>query len=629
MPLFKKEKTTAAEVEVELKTDEIREPICWWVKRSVKGTVKSHKVFWKIPEGGFDGIELWQGRVTDGVWLRAEAEVTGDDDDELQRLSVKIETTGKLQIGKLAQRIELGSGKSITTRLSPKKHDEVLLLTLPLPIHVVHHPGTCRHGMVTITMEITYFAHDTLQRRIEISGKAARGRRRSRRPKSPVTSVYDDDAEYELPDLFEDLPEIGMCEDIVPLPPVPVLTSPDCISIVIESVALTVLPHVVLTNIMLFLPHADVLHVAVCCKDLHRVTSTDEIWKSVYWRYVREEHRLQCLPEEILSDGVCKAVDPFVVFPTGLKARTLTTVRKKVMKRESERRRFQREQKAAMIRRKLERIGPEIVAPGLVLFVVSCLIISVLIILDENYPTRTSTYSRLADCGALGMAIMLAYMTALACFSAPVNRADFFMILFEACGLAGTGFMMLRKGIENPSYSWKSTSDPLIAGLSLTGIVYMLDTCSYIAANRNHMIRARASTFISIICAPIPFTLTFFLASAYLDSGDYNCTKIFWPILLAVGALLPWPILITMYWIVWWLLRRRTKSFVRWFRKEFIPWFCAYLLYLAFCAFFFGMLEGFCYAPNLGMILLIVFLSMLTFLSFAFWGNAIREGSWW
>ena len=59
---------------------------------------------------------------------------------------------------------------------------------------------------------------------------------------------------------------------------------------------------------------------------------------------------------------------------------------------------------------------------------------------------------------------------------------------------------------------------------------------------------------------------------------------------------------------------------------QFFPAFCLYGLYLVVCAFVFGMTQGMCLSPKLGLTLLVVFLSLMNLAAFGAWQEAIYSG---
>eukprot|EP01063_Lacrimia_lanifica_P008076 TRINITY_DN15210_c0_g1_i2.p1 TRINITY_DN15210_c0_g1~~TRINITY_DN15210_c0_g1_i2.p1 ORF type:complete len:1180 (+),score=305.93 TRINITY_DN15210_c0_g1_i2:147-3686(+) len=364
---------------------------------------------------------------------------------------------------------------------------------------------------------------------------------------------------------------------------------------------------------------------AMACRDM--------VWKPIYWEDARKAQRLMCLPKCIRNADAEAVVDRYVVMPTELRETWMEGHRQKREEAARRRKREARVQKRRRAIRRLEKTAPEFVAPMVVLVLLCLLTLAVHALLAETdtmafpygHHTRAAVLANIATAAAHAI---LVYALCYIYFIPNYENPAFLFLVTEWSGIALTGLLMLHKAVRRDvGFSWGSTSQPLVYGLVITLVLFFIVVFTRLQNGHYSYIRQRLPSFTAVLLVPLPIIVTLFQASVKLDEeGPVQCVAIFWPLLLFIGVMLPWPPCVLLILLILRCYGRNDRGFCRWIRREVCPSVCTYLLYCFVCAFFAGMMDGMCFAPQLGLTLLVIFLTILTIIAFAVWQRAIFEG---
>ncbi|KAJ9463231.1 hypothetical protein DIPPA_01484 [Diplonema papillatum] len=399
-----------------------------------------------------------------------------------------------------------------------------------------------------------------------------------------------------------------------------------CVAVDVQA-TVGLLPEAVLILVFKHLPTQAVRAAGGVCAAFRAASLNDQLWKQEYWVHSTFEDRhgaeglirvphvpARCLPRDLCRADQLAAVEEFVVFPENLFQLFLEAVKKQKLSRDRERRLVEKGRRTERVLSKLRDYGPQLVAPAAVFFTSSCLALVVFELLDYTGSTQVGQATRYlcADLATLSLTIAVSFLCIFTYFA---NKEGLVFFTLLCVGITGTGVMMLQLAVrESVPYGWSTTTIPLDVCLVLCAIRFTLPGWSNIAH--------RLATFGFSMAAPLPIIATMYLAARFLREDEVECMMILWPIIASAGALLPWPPFVALFALVK-HCHRPTMSWSKACRREFSPAFCAYLLYCVFVAFIFGICEGLCSAPQLGLTLLTILLSVLTIASFVLWETAI------
>eukprot|EP00754_Rhynchopus_humris_P039446 Rhum_TRINITY_DN2235_c0_g1::Rhum_TRINITY_DN2235_c0_g1_i1::g.6492::m.6492 len=274
---------------------------------------------------------------------------------------------------------------------------------------------------------------------------------------------------------------------------------------------------------------------------------------------------VSCLPSSMREEEHRSVVQEFLVFPRKLREKYLLSRHVEAENKRRQRRLRAKDEEQKRFLRRLRRMALEVLMPGVVLIVLSLLILSTMALISVNNEAKYRThgvgveggntfspflfrqFANLATAGALANNV---YIAILAYFLYAIEKQPAMIVLApHVAGISGTSVMMLQKAMTQTGfYTWMHCMIPVITGVSLLSVstlyhILIKGRCSLFA------FRHCSGNVLVAVLLSLPVTLTLVLASIELGAGSVQCSRIFWPVLLTVGAILPWPPMLSLYWL--------------------------------------------------------------------------------